>query len=191
MGPGVRRDDRVCCPVTRARDHPPPQPEPPQPPRRSITMDYDITDAAPEHKAGIAVRDEFDELRATFEQFKAANDERLAAIERRRPDPLLEEKVERINAAVETHDRRFDELSLKQARPALEVRGRVPQDGASREHKSAFDAYVRSGEAGGLRALETEAVSVASNPDDGYLVPVELETAIGERLKNFSPIRGL
>ena len=59
-------------------------------------MDYDITDAAPEHKAGIAVRDEFDELRATFEHFKAANDERLAAIERRRPDPLLEQKVERI-----------------------------------------------------------------------------------------------
>ena len=130
-------------------------------------MNYDITDAAPEHKAGIAVRDEFDELRATFEQFKAANDERLAAIERRRADPLLEEKVDRINAAVETHNRRFDELSLKQARPALEVRGRVPQDAASREHKSAFDLYVRSGEAGALRALETKAMSVGSNPDGG------------------------
>ena len=154
-------------------------------------MNYDITDAAPEHKAGIAVRDEFDELRATFEQFKAANDERLAAIERRRPDPLLEEKVERINAAVETHNRRFDELSLKQARPALEVRGRVPQDAASREHKSAFDLYVRSGEVGALRALETKAMSVGSNPDGGYLVPPELENAIGERLNNISPIRSL
>jgi HK97 family phage major capsid protein len=154
-------------------------------------MDYDITDAAPEHKAGIAVRDEFDELRATFEHFKAANDERLAAIERRRPDPLLEEKVERMNAAMETQTKRMDEFTLKQARPALEVRGRVPQDAGSREHKSAFDLYVRSGEASGLRALETKAMSVSSNPDGGYLVPVELETAIGERLRNISPIRAL
>src|SRR5947209_11406876 len=154
-------------------------------------MDYDIIDAAPEHKAGIAVRDEFDELRATFEQFKAANDERLAAVERRRPDPLLEEKVERINAVVETQSRRMDELTLKQARPALEVRGRVPQDAAAREHKSAFDSYIRSGEVGALRALETKAMSVGSNPDGGYLVPPELETSIAERLKNISPIRGL
>src|SRR3954471_24281893 len=132
-------------------------------------MDYDITDAAPEHKAGIAVRDAFDELRATFEQFKAANDERLAAIERRRPDPLLEEKVERINAGLETQNRRMDELTLKQARPALEVRGRVPQDPASREHNSAFEHYVRSGEPGALRALETKAMSVGSSPDGGYL----------------------
>jgi HK97 family phage major capsid protein len=154
-------------------------------------MDYDITDAAPEHKAGIAVRDEFDELRATFEHFKAANDERLAAVERRRPDVLLEEKVERLNAAMETNNRRVDDIALKQARPALEVRGRVAQDAGAREHKSAFDLYVRSGEAAGLRALETKAMSVSSNPDGGYLVPPELETAIGERLRNISPIRGL
>jgi HK97 family phage major capsid protein len=154
-------------------------------------MDYDITDAAPEHKAGIAVRDAFDELRSTFEQFKASNDERLAAIERRRPDVLLEEKLDRIDAAIETNNRRVDDIALKQARPALEVRGRVPQDASQREHKSAFDLYVRSGEASGLRALETKAMSVSSNPDGGYLVPPELETAIGERLKNISPIRGL
>src|SRR4051794_3693990 len=152
-------------------------------------MDYDITDAAPEHKAGIAVRDDFDELRATFEQFKAANDERLAAVERRRPDPLLEEKVDRLNAAVGTQDRRMDELALKQARPALE--GRAAEGPGNREHKSAFDLYVRSGEAAGLRALEMKAMSVASNPDGGYLVLLELETEIGERLRNISPIRNL
>ena len=84
---------------------------------------------------------------------------------------------------METQNRRMDEFTLKQARPALEVRGRVPQDADSREHKSAFDLYVRSGEASGLRALETKAMSVSSNPDGGYLVPVELETAIGERLE--------
>ena len=96
-------------------------------------MNYDITDAAPEHKAGIAVRDEFDELRATFEQFKAANDERLAAIERRRPDPLLEEKVERINAAVETHSRRFDEMSLMKSWFVRVSKITLPRDDRIRE----------------------------------------------------------
>jgi HK97 family phage major capsid protein len=50
---------------------------------------------------------------------------------------------------------------------------------------------VRSGEAAGLRALEMKAMSIASNPDGGYLVPPELETEIGQRLANISPIRGL
>ena len=156
-------------------------------------MDYDITDAAPEHKSGIAYtpRDDYDELRATFEEFKSANDERLAKIERKRADVLLDEKVDRINAALDLQTKRMDDLALRQARPALEGRGKVVTDAASREHKSAFDTYVRSGEAGTLRQLETKAMSVGSNPDGGYLVPVELEREIGERLAAISPIRAI
>ena len=156
-------------------------------------MDYDITDTAPEHKSGIAYtpRDDYDELRATFEEFKSANDERLAKIERKRADVLLDEKVDRINAALDLQTKRMDDLALRQARPVLEGRGKVVTDAASREHKSAFDAYVRSGEAGALRQLETKAMSVGSNPDGGYLVPVELEREIGERLAAISPIRAI
>src|SRR6185369_5307534 len=44
-------------------------------------------------------------------------------------------------------------------------------------------------ESANLRALETKAMSVGSNPDGGYTVPVELEKAIGERLTAISPIR--
>jgi HK97 family phage major capsid protein len=156
-------------------------------------MDYDITDTAPEHKSGIAYtpRDDYDELRATFEEFKSANDERLAKIERKRADVLLDEKVDRINAALDLQTKRMDDLALRQARPALEGRGRIVTDAASREHKSAFDAYVRSGEVGALRQIETKAMSVGSNPDGGYLVPVELEREIGERLAAISPIRAI
>jgi HK97 family phage major capsid protein len=150
-------------------------------------MDYDITDAAPEHKAGIAVRDDYDELRHLFEEFKSANDERLGKLEHRRGDVLLDQKVDRINA---TLSQRMDDIALKHARPALEGRGRV-NDAASREHKSAFDAYVRCGEAGSLRAIETKAMSVGSDADGGYLVPVELEHSISQRLASISPIRGL
>jgi HK97 family phage major capsid protein len=50
---------------------------------------------------------------------------------------------------------------------------------------------MRSGESAGLRALEVKAMSVGSNPDGGYLVPPEVETEIGRRLANVSPIRSV
>jgi HK97 family phage major capsid protein len=61
----------------------------------------------------------------------------------------------------------------------------------AREHKSAFDAYIRSGESAGLRALESKAMSVGSAADGGYLVPDEVETEIGQRLAAVSPIRSI
>ena len=50
---------------------------------------------------------------------------------------------------------------------------------------------MRGGESAGLRALETKAMSVGSNPDGGYLVPSEVEREIGKRLSLASPIRGI
>ncbi len=156
-------------------------------------MDFDIHDRTPETKAGIPssdAQDVYDAMMRTFEEFKSENDGRLKAIEQRKGDGLNEEKLARIDAALDGHQQQLDAISLNRARPALEGR-RTVQDASAREHKSAFDDYVRSGEAAGLRALEMKAMSIASNPDGGYLVPPELETEIGRRLANISPIRGL
>ena len=156
-------------------------------------MDYDndhaAHDGAPERKAGIA--GEHDAILRMFDDFKSANDERLDRLERRRGDVLLEEKVDRISGAMDTQIRRMDDLALKQARPSLDGARRVTTDTAAREHKSAFDSYVRGGDAGALRQIETKALSVGSNPDGGYLVPPELEHEIGERLAAISPIRAI
>ncbi|HEV7876954.1 phage major capsid protein [Bradyrhizobium sp.] len=154
-------------------------------------MDFDIHDRTPETKAGIPsgdAQDVYDAMMRTFEEFKSENDGRLKAIEQRKGDVLNDEKLARMDAALNAQQQQLDAISLNRARPALE--GRRPDAGA-REHKSAFDDYVRSGEAAGLRALEMKAMSIASNPDGGYLVPPELETEIGRRLANISPIRGL
>ena len=156
-------------------------------------MDFDIHDRTPETKAGIPssdAQDVYDAMMRTFEEFKSENDQRLKAVEQRKSDVLNDEKLARIDASLIAQQQQLDAISLKGARPALE--GRRAVEGASaREHKSAFDDYVRSGEAAGLRALEMKAMSIASNPDGGYLVPPELETEIGQRLANISPIRGL
>jgi HK97 family phage major capsid protein len=156
-------------------------------------MDFDIHDRTPETKAGIPshdAQDVYEAMMRTFEEYKSENDGRLKAIEQRKGDVLNDEKLARIDAALSGHQQQLDAISLKSARPALEGR-RAVQDASAREHKSAFDDYVRSGEAAGLRALEMKAMSIASNPDGGYLVPPELETEIGRRLANISPIRGL
>ena len=62
------------------------------------------------------------EMMRTFEEFKGANDERLAALEKRSADAVSEDKVERINRALDDQKRVLDELSLAAQRPALGTR---------------------------------------------------------------------
>jgi HK97 family phage major capsid protein len=151
----------------------------------------DIIDHAPETKAGIPGHAAQDEIMRVFEEFKAANDERLEVIERRSADVLLEQKVDRINAALDGQARRLDQLALKSARPALGSSREAPRSQDALEHKAAFDAYVRTGESAGLRQLEIKAMSAGSNADGGYTVPVEIEREIGRRLTAISPIRAI
>lgn len=126
------------------------------------------------------------EMMRAFEVFKDANDERL---DKKDNDVVLEEKLARIDAAIDAQARRLDAITLKGARPAIGAE-RL-RNAAAPEHKQAFEAYVRAGETGGLRALEQKALSVGSNPDGGYLVPPEIETMIGARLTAISPIRSI
>lgn len=126
-----------------------------------------------------------------FEAFKETNDQRLALEQKRAGDVVVDEKLARINAAMDAQARRLDEITLKLARPAPGGDRGVARSAAGLEHKQAFDAYVRSGESAGLRALEMKAMSVGSNADGGYLVPPEVETQIGARLTAISPIRSI
>jgi HK97 family phage major capsid protein len=144
-----------------------------------------------ETKAGFSpeAADAHTDMLRSFEAFKAANDERLAAIERRSADVLQEEKVARIDAALSVQARRLDELTLKAARPQLG--GEASLRASSREHKAAFESYMRAGESAGLRSLEMKALSAGSAPDGGYLVPDEVEHEIGRRLAAISPIRSI
>jgi HK97 family phage major capsid protein len=156
-------------------------------------MDFDIHDRTPETKAGIPssdAQDVYDAMMRTFEEFKSENDGRLKAIEQRKGDVVAEDKLARINSALDAHQQQLDALTLKGARPALGAERAATAQGA-REHKSAFDDYLRSGENAGLRLLEQKAMSVGSNPDGGYLIPDETERQIGARLTDISPIRSI
>ena len=139
---------------------------------------------------GLETKVAFGDMMQAFEAFRQANDERLAQIEARMSaDVVTTEKVDRINRAGDEAKARIDELTLKARRPQLS--GHEEQAPVSREHKQAFESYVRKGEAQGLTALEAKAFSVSSNPDGGFLVPPEIEAEIGRRVSNFSPVRAI
>ncbi len=129
-------------------------------------------DPTPETKSApsdVAVA--FEEFQRTFEGYKEGNDAKLAELARGRADPLTEQKMARLNAALNSHKQVLDGLVLKDRRPALGIEDPERFDPAAAEHNKAFDAYVRHGEASGLKRVEEKALSVGSNADGGYLVP--------------------
>lgn len=135
------------------------------------------------------------EVMRIFEAFKEANDQRLTDIERRSADVLVDDKVARISRALDEKMASLDRAALAARRPGLAVERHDARTGST-EHKAAFEAYIRSGETAGLKALETRAIetramSVGSGPDGGYLAPPEVETAVTQRLAAISPIRAI
>ena len=156
-------------------------------------MTEQLTEDVETKAAGAGSKDiesAFDEFMRAFEAFKATNDERLEQIEKRlSADVLTTEKLDRINAAIDEHKAMVDELVLKSARPQLGAS--VLRSGSVMQHKAAFEAYVRHGEANGLHMLEEKALSVGSGPDGGYLVPAETEAAVIRGVKEISPIRAI
>ncbi|ATQ67154.1 MULTISPECIES: phage major capsid protein [Methylosinus] len=130
------------------------------------------------------------DLNRAFVAFKDTNEERLAQLETRLgADVVTEEKLQRIDRAIDETKRRLDRVALDLARPRLA--GAPREDDAAREHKSAFALYMRAGESAGLKALESKALSAGSGPDGGYLVPTPAEQEILRRLARLSPIRAI
>ena len=141
---------------------------------------------------GQDVTQAFEEFSRAFETFRETNDDRLGQIESRLSvDVLTEEKLARIDRAMDENKARLDSLSLKARRPSLGEPETTRVDAATREHKTAFNTYVRTGEASTLKLLEAKALSSTSGPDGGYLVPVPAERELLRRMAMISPIRGL
>jgi HK97 family phage major capsid protein len=136
------------------------------------------------------IKDAFDDFLRAFDAFKDANDERIAQIEKRSADVVAEEKVDRINRALDEQKRTLDELSLAAHRPSIGGEQKSV-DRAGRERKAAFDRYMRKGDAAGFNALEMKALSEGSNADGGYTVPLEIAQTIDRILAKASPIRAL
>ncbi|RKQ70904.1 HK97 family phage major capsid protein [Litorimonas taeanensis] len=119
----------------------------------------------------------------TFAAFKAANDDRLAALEQKSTDVLLDDKVARLNAALDTQSKQIENLSLSLSRPNLERR-------VNTEAKSAWSSFIRTGDANALADLEGKSLS-SVDAEGGYVAPIETESRIDKALSESSPFRSL
>lgn len=128
----------------------------------------------------------------TFEEFKAANDERLSLQRRRgRVDPLVEAKTDRLSDAVGQAERQeMARLRAENARLRLKAaRPNGPSPSASKAgtyssrsqihalHRAASVHYLKTGDTTfkghSLRDLERKALQTVVNTDGGYFVHPE------------------
>ncbi len=126
------------------------------------------------------------EMLAAFEALKAANDARLEEIEKRgAADPLLDAKLQKIEASLDKQRSALERLALEQARPAIGEESRKGDP----EHKSAWGAYLRRGDEAGMHRVDIKSVNVGTESQGGYVAPPELDRLIEQRLMASSPMR--
>lgn len=156
------------------------------------------------------------QVNVAFEEFKRANDARLSEIEKKgAADPLLEEKLKRIDADLDRAQRVADEAALaakRQSRVVTDEKGdRIDLDAKAAEwagmlarrrgesvpafdaagmhgYKAAFDRFLRKGEEV-MSVDERKALSVGTDPDGGYVVNPDLSGRIVMKVFETSPMR--
>jgi HK97 family phage major capsid protein len=157
-----------------------------------------------------------DGVKTGFEAFKEANDQRIKEIEAKgSADPLLEEKLAKIEKDMDAKQAKLDQFELaikRQNRTVVDEKGneidldakaakwanmvarsrgtRVDDFGSKQleEYKSAFDTFLRKGDEI-IGANEKKALSVGTDPDGGYVVHPDMSGAIVTKVFETSPMR--
>lgn len=135
-----------------------------------------------------------------FDEFKAANDARLKEIEKKgSADVLTEDKVKRINEALDAGEKKNAELTQKllAAQTQLDaVEAKLNRPGAGgradeREdaERKAFGMWLRKGEK--TPETEVKVLRVSDDTAGGYLAPMEYVREITKAVVEFSPARSL
>ncbi|MAG25018.1 phage major capsid protein [Candidatus Pacearchaeota archaeon] len=115
------------------------------------------------------------QLNNAFEEFKAAQDEKLAS---KADDVVLNEKVDRLNNAMSDIEAALNEkiAAAQTVSPQGDMKPTDP------EYLNAFKAHMRKGDV-------QAAMTVGTDADGGYLAPVEWDRTVTNALKQRSPIR--
>lgn len=139
-------------------------------------------------------------LGRTFEEFKAANDTRIKAVESKGYAPAdLVEKVAAINAdmtKIADLKAQLEALQTEVARAEFKGGGSTQIDKIKAEHKAAFETWFRKGgeaQLAAVKQLQVQAgLSTLSDPDGGYVItPPEFDTAVDRVAMMMSSMRRL
>lgn len=119
-----------------------------------------------------------------FEQFKAANDERLKQIEARGSvDPVLAEQVDKLNSSISALQAKLDQVEKSAARPAKEddANGLTPEHKAQKE---AFFGYMR-----GERIPQEQRGALVEDATGEILVPEDVDREIQRAIGKITVMR--
>ncbi len=132
-----------------------------------------------------------DQLGSAWEQFKQVNDRRENEVKRSgSSDPLTDQHLARLNNKLDEYKERVNKMEVALNRPHYGFDdGHKHSSEAEIAHKNAFRNYLRKGVEGDLCHLETKALSVASDPDGGYLVSPQISDMIIKTVYETSPMR--
>ena len=140
------------------------------------------------------LKETIESIGRAFEQFKAENDARLKEIEKKgNADPLLAEKVEKINADLTALGAMKKQLEAIEAAVA---RGQYPGGGTAKDKEviaraKAFTHLMR-GNIDSVKDINIQAsASTLSDPDGGFTVPEEVDAAIDRIQGTLSSMRRL
>src|SRR5579871_4661177 len=130
------------------------------------------------------IREAVDGLNQAFSEFKLANDQRLTQLETKGAvDPLVDEKVNRLNDMVEKAQSRLNQLETAANRPLFS--GAIETENTG--EKAAFFSYVRKG----LEGIEQKSLTSLSDASGGYLIPKSTLDQIHSTMSVTSPMRSL
>lgn len=140
------------------------------------------------------IKTALEELQRTAAEHRKSVDEELKAIKAGgNADPVLVDRVGKLDNALSDMGKKLDAMRLKDRRP--ETTG---ADGRKREmteaelkHREAALKFIRKGDASGYEVDELKALSAGTDPDGGYMITPEMDRNISRVVSEVSPIRSI
>ena len=146
------------------------------------------------------IKNAITDLGQTFEEFKKVNDQRLEQIEKGESTALVDEKLAKMEAKMDSYEEINQKLTtaelnadnIKSQIEKLETIVTRPNSGFESkqvdEYMGAFDTYCRKG-LEGLDPVEKKALTVSNDSTGGYLAPPEYVRELLKTITEISPIR--
>jgi len=127
-----------------------------------------------------------------LDEMRKANDIALEARASNERVSEAESKLELAEKSLNAMGEVVDELQKQEAR--RKTGAALNADGSSEAieaHKSALMGFIRKGNDQGLEELERKAVNLGVDADGGFALTDEMDTSIGELVRDANPMRGL
>jgi HK97 family phage major capsid protein len=144
----------------------------------------------------IEIKKGLDAFSRTLDAFMKKTDDELAEIKKstdgKTADAVTQAEMKKLTDALDEQKKLVDSLRLANNRPHLMLADgtKAQLTDEQVEHKTAFEGWFRKGSGeDGLGELQKKALSVGTDPDGGYTVPVQMEATIDRVITEVSEMR--